>query len=197
VVTAREGAEKRLIAYVSGSDSLPSESDLHKFARKFLPDYMVPSEFIVLPRLPLSANGKLNRRALPRPENRRAGHVAELDMPQSEAERGVAKAWCEVLRVDQVGLHQNFFELGGNSLMLLPLQHRLQRFLERPIPLTALFRAPTVHLLAELLTAEPEANAEKQATPDITRVERSTNAARMREARSQHRASARQDRRDV
>ena len=193
VVTAGEGAEKRLIAYISGLDPMPSGSDLLKFVRQFLPDYMIPSEFVVLPQLPLNANGKLNRRALPRPEIRRTGQVAELEMPQSEAERSIAKAWCEVLRVEEVGLHQNFFELGGNSLLLLPLQHRLQRFFGRPIPLTAFFRAPTVHLLAELLTAEWQADAVKQPASDATRTERLTHTAQLRAVRSQHRAIARQD----
>jgi amino acid adenylation domain-containing protein len=191
VVTAGDGAEKRLIAYVSTADSAPSTGDLSSFLRRQLPEYMIPSTFVLLPRLPLSANGKVDRRALPRPEAGPTGRVADVAMPQSEAERSIAGAWREVLRNDNVGLYDNFFELGGNSLLLLPVQHRLQRLFKRPIPLTALFRAPTVRLLAEFLTAEPEAAAPEQSAADDTRGNRMTQTVRLRGVRSRHRAAGR------
>jgi amino acid adenylation domain-containing protein len=183
VVPAGEGAEKRLIAYVSTAAPAPEAAELRGFLRRQLPDYMIPSAFVFLPHLPLSANGKLDRRALPRPDAAQPGRSADAAMPQSETERNIAEAWREVLRLDSVGLNDNFFELGGNSLLLLPVQHRLQRLFGRPIPLTALFRAPTVHALAELLTAEPGGAEPAQAAADDIRGKRMTQTVRLREAR--------------
>lgn len=194
VAVGEDGANRRLIAYLVAAESVrPDVTALNHFLRDRLPDYMVPSAFVFLSNLPLSTNGKLDRRALPKLDTNRPELSERFTMPQSEAERRIADSWREVLRIDKVGIHDNFFELGGNSLLLLPIQGRLQRLFARPIPLLTLFRTPTVHLLAEFLTKEPDA-AESEASNEepgtnALRKSRASNVAQLRRTRLEHRAS--------
>jgi amino acid adenylation domain-containing protein/non-ribosomal peptide synthase protein (TIGR01720 family) len=107
---------KRLVAYV-GSAPAPSAAELRKFLSAKLPDYMVPAVFVVLDRLPLTVNGKINRGALPAP-NPRAGESADAPaLPRTAAERTLAGIWSQLLGREQIGIHDNFFELGGDSIM--------------------------------------------------------------------------------
>jgi hypothetical protein len=117
----------------------------------------------------------------------------QFTMPQSEVERKIADVWREVLRIDKVGIHDNFFELGGNSLLLLPIQARLLRLFARPIPLLTLFQTPTVHLLAEFLARERDADEsqagnEEPRTPAL-REARMSKVAQLRRTRLEHRTS--------
>ena len=195
ICDSENGADKRLIAYVVGTQNAqPGATPLHRFLRDRLPNYMVPSAFVFLPSLPLSVNGKLDRRALPKLDASRPDLADRFVMPQSEAERKIADSWLEVLQIDKVGVHDNFFELGGNSLLLLPIQGRLQRIFARPIPLLTFFRIPTVHLLAEFLTAEPDAEQHEDNNGNSVAHDmqgrRAANVARLRQARLEHRASS-------
>jgi amino acid adenylation domain-containing protein len=151
--------DRHLAAYIVPRDphAPPTDSALRHFLRQHVPDYMIPAAFTCLANLPLNPNGKLDRRTLPAPEAGCRTVVAEsLALPRSEAERRIAAVWQEVLGLERIDIHDNFFDVGGNSLLLLPVQRRLQQLFPRPIPLLTLFRHSTVALLAEELNAEPE-----------------------------------------
>ena len=130
VVIARETAtgQKHLVAYavpVAGSQA-PTAADLRTHLRLTLPDYMVPSAFATLERLPLTANGKLDLKALPVPE-RSAYASCEYISPQGLTEQLIAQIWQELLHIEQVGRNDNFFELGGHSLLIVQMMQRLHR----------------------------------------------------------------------
>src|SRR5258707_7393144 len=113
---------------------------------------MVPSAFVVLPALPLSPNGKVDVRALPAPERVRPELEAAYAAPKSELERIIAAVWLEALAVEKVGIHDNFFDLGGHSLLLAKVHARLREVLERDLSLVDLFKNPTVSSLAAALS---------------------------------------------
>ncbi|MCG8346827.1 MAG: amino acid adenylation domain-containing protein [Chloroflexales bacterium] len=128
-----------------------SGSELRLALNQRLPDYMIPSHFVTLEALPLTPNGKVNRRALPAPTQSRGAMRKAFVRPRTELEQAVASIWQEVLRVDQVGLHDNFFDLGGHSLLMVKVHNQLQEMAQRDIPLVEMFRYPTVQALATYL----------------------------------------------
>ena len=162
VALRKEAGAERLVAYVTASEgaALNPESIREKLADR-LPDLMVPAAVVVLPELPLTAAGKVDRRALPAPEPAAAAGVYEA--PRGELERTLAAVWQEVLGRETVGVNDNFFEIGGHSLLLAQLQERLERALDRPVKMVDLFRYPTVATFAAKL--DGEANAGVQEAP--------------------------------
>ncbi len=140
----------RLLAYVVPDGAEPNPVELRGYLRGQLPDYMVPNDVHVLAELPLTANGKLDRSALPR-EMRRSRVVT--DVPQGKTETHVAALWEELLGVP-VGRHDNFFDAGGHSLMLAGLRDRLQPLSDHPINVVDLFQNPTVATQAAFLRNE-------------------------------------------
>jgi hypothetical protein len=144
------------VAYVVGSADAES---LRAHVRASLPDYMVPGAFVALDALPLTPNGKLDRKALPAPEY--AAAAASLP-PRNELERTVAEAWKEVLGVAEVGVSDNFFDLGGSSLLLNRVFGRL-REVRADLRMVDLFRYTTVEALAGYLGAEDTGAASKLA----------------------------------
>jgi polyketide synthase PksJ len=161
VVLAREDApgDKRLVAYVVGvSGEPPSGSELRRYLQGVLPEYMVPSAFVGLERFPLSPNGKVDRRALPAPEGER--QVAEAYVaPRSDLEHRIAEIWRAVLQLEEVGVRDNFFDLGGHSLRLVQVQGRLEEALGRPVAVVELFQHPTIERLARHLGGEGESRS--------------------------------------
>ncbi|MGC1370823.1 MAG: amino acid adenylation domain-containing protein, partial [Candidatus Sulfotelmatobacter sp.] len=158
VVVAREvDGEKRLTAYVVASRPRPQESELRKFLRERLPEYMVPADFVFLESFPLTPNGKVDRRALPVPQIRELDRGADFVAPRNEVERRLAALWEQVLGKRPIGVRENFFELGGHSLSALRLMHRVEKEFGRKLLLTALLQAPTVEQLAAVLQQEPSA----------------------------------------
>ena len=151
VVLAREDApgDKRLVAYltVRGQET-PKDSELRAMLRAKLPEYMVPPAFVVLESFPLTPNGKVDRKALPRPDGQSL-NSAEFEQPETEAQRTLAEIWREVLRIDRVGLHDNFFALGGHSLMAMRVVSRVTAAFGVRLLLRALFEYPTISGLAE------------------------------------------------
>ncbi|MDN6888108.1 AMP-binding protein, partial [Variovorax sp. CAN2819] len=148
VVVAREGvAGASLLAYVSvhAGRSVDGAALRERLAH-VLPDYMVPRAIVTLPALPLNANGKVDRKALPEPEG--LGRATAYEAPQGHVARTLAAIWAEVLKVEQVGLHDNFFDLGGHSLLLIRAHRLLEDRLEATFPLVSLFKYPTVESLA-------------------------------------------------
>ncbi|HEV7508320.1 MAG TPA: amino acid adenylation domain-containing protein [Thermoanaerobaculia bacterium] len=151
-----ETGDAFLVAYLvpeSGA-TLPPTADLRARLLELLPDYMVPAAFVPLPALPLTPNGKVDRRALPAPGESRGNLRAEISAPQSELQKTIAKVWQEVLKVDEVGIYDSFFDLGGNSLRLFEVCTRLREACkDRRIELIELMKYPTIASLSEHLAS--------------------------------------------
>jgi amino acid adenylation domain-containing protein len=141
--------ERRLIAYIVGNGSVEPR-ELREFLESRLPDYMIPAAFVALDCLPLTTNGKVDRRALPEPEVSVGMHPSCAE-PRDELERQLVKIWQESLAVSSVGIRDNFFDLGGHSLLAVRMFAQIKQIYGQELPLTALFQAPTVAHLADLL----------------------------------------------
>lgn len=158
--------DKRLVAYVVMADEgASSVAQLRAAVQAQLPEYMVPSAFVALDAMPVTPNGKVDREALPIPKGER--HLESMFVaPRSELEECIAGIWREVLNVEQVGVHDNFFDLGGHSIRALEVRSRLSHTLGVEIPAVTLFRYPSVSALAGNLSgemAERELRVEAQA----------------------------------
>jgi amino acid adenylation domain-containing protein len=141
-----------------------TEGDLRAALRRRLPEFMVPAQIVILRDLPLTASGKLDRAALPPPESVRPAR-APFVAPASAAERTVAAVWAEVLGVEQVGRDDNFFDLGGHSLLMVRAHGRLQEAFGRPVSMVEMFRLPTVAALAAHLAQAAAGAATAATTP--------------------------------
>jgi len=163
--------DRRLIAYVAPdlpeaaaaaegptqeSVAQPLIAELRRALKERLPDYMLPAAFVVLPALPLTPNGKVDRRALPAPAPERPHLEVNYVPPRSEIEKQIAKIVQELLQVNQIGLNDNFFDLGGHSLLLVQLQSKLQAMFRREVPVVQLFRYSTVRDLARYFSQTVE-----------------------------------------
>ena len=153
VVTVREDAagQKRLVGYVVAEEGVEvTTGELRARLSTRLPEHMVPAALVVLERLPLTATGKVDRRALPAPERSREGRY---EAARTEVEEVLCGTWAEVLGVERVGVRENFFELGGHSLLATRVVARIREVLAVELPLRELFDAPTVAGLAERVEA--------------------------------------------
>jgi amino acid adenylation domain-containing protein len=154
---AEEGADPRLVGYViAKSGTTPTVEALRAHLAQVVPDYMVPTAFVFLDAFPLTINGKLDRAALPAPGSNRTHLAAAFAAPQSDLEALFARLWKSTLRRDLVGIDDNFFDIGGDSLLLTTLHRDLERELRSDIPITDLFQFPTIRKLAEHLGAGNE-----------------------------------------
>jgi len=153
VAAPREpSGQRRLVAYVvAGAPVAPTAGELRAFLRERLPEPLVPASLVFLPALPLSAHGKLDRAALPPPPAPRPGAPAPLAEPRDEVERRLAAIWREALGLDTVSVHDNFFDLGGHSLLMIRVNERLHQSFGRSLPLLELFQHPTIDALARHL----------------------------------------------
>ncbi len=148
---------RRLVAYVvAAAERELTSSDLRDYLKERLPDYMVPSVFVMLEKLPLTANGKIDYRALPQPDSHNVGLKNEYVAPRTDVEQRLKNIWHEVIGIERIGIHDNFFELGGHSILLLKIQRKIREIFEHELSLVELFKYPTIHLLAEHLKREPE-----------------------------------------
>ncbi len=155
VVTVHESTpgDRRLVGYVcTEGDAAPGGAELREWLRERLPEYMVPSAVLVLDRLPLTANGKVDRRALPAPDGS-AYAGREYEAPVGEVEEALAAIWAEVLGVERVGRRDNFFELGGHSLLVVKLLERMRRQ-GLHVEAGAMFSTPTLAELAGVVGEE-------------------------------------------
>jgi len=163
VVVAREqtGEEKRLVAYVTArgeGDSGVSVSDLRESLRQRLPEYMVPTAFVLMNEMPLTPNGKVDRKALPAPERARPELSVNYEAGRTPVEQMVASIWSETLGVERLGTRDNFFELGGHSLLATRVISRLREAFQVELPVRDLFESPTIAALAaKIETALKEA----------------------------------------
>ncbi len=175
--------QPRIIAYyaaVNGSSLAADE--LRSFLRTSLPSYMVPAALVPMPALPRTVSGKVDPQALPAPREEAADPAASGEAPRSGLERSIAEVWREVLGVEQVGVEDNFFDRGGHSLLLIRVHSRLQKILDREIPVVDLFNHPTI-------AASPATSATGWRTP-------ATRCSRRRGAAPATRWSGREDRKE-
>jgi amino acid adenylation domain-containing protein len=148
VITRDYDGDKRLVAYVVGERDRISLDQLQKTLRESLPDHMIPSAFVVLDELPLTPNGKVDRRALPAPADVQSQSDDDYVAPRTQIEELLAGIWAEVLQVERVGSDDNFFALGGHSLLVTRLVSRAQAYLDMELPLKLFFESPTLALQA-------------------------------------------------
>jgi amino acid adenylation domain-containing protein len=164
VVCGGEGEEKRLIGYVVSDEILVSVNELRAYLRERLPEYMVPSSFEYLERLPLNANGKVNRAALPEPSSVTAEFSGEYVAPRTPTEEVLCGIWSEVLRVERVGVYDDFFALGGHSLLATQVAVRINEAMKVNLLVRHIFESPTVAEMAqhlETIKQSQEDNAEQ------------------------------------
>ncbi|HTE16924.1 MAG TPA: non-ribosomal peptide synthetase, partial [Armatimonadota bacterium] len=151
VVVAREDrpGDRRLVAYVvANPDAMLDGADLRTHLGGRLPEYMHPAAIVVLDGIPLTSRGKVDRRALPAPE---FGGMAEYVAPATETEALLAGIWAELLEIEKVGIHDDFFALGGHSLLATRVAMRVSEERLIDLPVKAIFEAPTVARLAEVV----------------------------------------------
>lgn len=152
VVVAREDAQgnKHLVAYlVPSGDALPPEDELRRFVGVKLPDYMVPAAWMPLEKMPMTSNGKVDRKALPDPAF--TGGAAEYLGPRNELERQLVEIWEGIFKREKISVRDNFFQLGGHSLLAVQLFMKLEKATGRKLPMVTLFQAPTIEQLAAIL----------------------------------------------
>jgi amino acid adenylation domain-containing protein len=152
VVREDTPGDQRLVAYVVPAHPHAGATDsLLALLRTRLPEYMIPSAIVVVDALPLTPNGKIDRKALPAPPAARRADDSGVGSIMTDTERRVAAVWCDVLKVDRVGLHDNFFDLGGHSLLVVKVHAELRREFGRELTVLDLFQRSTVAGQAELL----------------------------------------------
>ncbi len=156
VLALGEGVDKRLVAYVTGSD--PAPAALRDWLAQRLPAFMVPAAYVVLERWPVTANGKVDRRALPLPDADAAG-VGDYVAPATVTEQAVADVWAALLGVERVGATADFFALGGNSLTATQLVAQVRSALGATVTLPEFFAEPTVRAMAFRIDHADEARA--------------------------------------
>ncbi len=158
--------DRLLVAYlVAHAQEKPDESTLRTRLGEILPDYMLPNAFVWLDKLPLTLNGKLDRKALPAPQAGVKGRPAETDQPTNILELQLLRLWHRLFHREDIGRHDNFFDLGGHSLLAARLATEIDQLLGCKLPIAALFQSPTVESLTRRLTAENWVPAWKSLVP--------------------------------
>ena len=154
VVVAREDipGDKRVVAYfIPTGDTAPTTAELRAFLKEKLPEYMLPSVFVTLKSMPLTPNGKIDRRALPIPDQADLAPTGRFAAPKDVVESRLAQIWESVLGVRQIGVRDDYFELGGHSLLAVKLMNRIEEAFGKNLPIATLLQAPTVEQLAAIL----------------------------------------------
>jgi amino acid adenylation domain-containing protein len=161
---------RRMIAYIVSADQNLSIAEVRAFLRDKLPEYMVPSTFVFLDSLPVSANGKIDRQALPLPKDLRSGLEYLRAEPRTPIEEMLAEIWKEVLKLDSINVNDNFFELGGHSLLAVQIISRVRETFAKDVSIHAMFEMPTIAELAS--SFENTDDRSSSYLPPITRVPR-------------------------
>ncbi len=175
VVVAREDepGDKRLVAYVVPTQrQAPTSGELRALLKAKLPEYMVPSVFVLLEVLPLTPSGKVDRHALPAPEPSRPALEKAYAAPRTPVQEALVSLWVEVLGLGQVGIHDDFFELGGHSLLATRLVSRLCHTFQVELSLSSFFEGPTIAMLAERIEATQRAARSLPTPPPLRLVSR-------------------------
>ena len=165
---ANDIADKRIVAYIVWKQGMTSQAgELRNFIKGHLPEYMLPSAYVEMDALPLSPNGKVDRKLLPAPDGARPELEQAFVAPRTDVEQTLANIWAEVLRLDQIGINDNFFDLGGHSLLATQVISRVQVAFNVELPLRAIFENPTV---AGLGMALVQAQADMAGDAELLRV---------------------------
>jgi amino acid adenylation domain-containing protein len=151
VVREEEGAEKRIVAYVVPDGPAPAASELRDYLRPKLLDYMIPSAFVILEELPLTPGGKVDRLSLPEPSTTLAGKKNDIARPLTEYELALKNIWEALLKVNPIGVRDDFFALGGHSLLAVRMLNEVEKLYHRRIPLVSLFQSATIEHLGKIL----------------------------------------------
>ena len=168
VATPNAQGDKRLIAYVVGPSTT---QDLRTYLKEQLPDYMVPTTLVSLPKLPLNANGKVDRRSLLEPDKFQTEWKDYL-APRTELETKIAEIWSEVLGNERIGLGENFFEIGGHSLAGIQVMSRILNQFHVKLDIGTLFDLPTIEELARAVERAGEGGPTETMTDQIRPVPR-------------------------
>ncbi|MEH2211069.1 amino acid adenylation domain-containing protein [Nostoc sp.] len=190
-IAAREDipGDKRLVAYVVlDSEQAPTITELRRFLEEKLPNYMLPSAFVLLKALPLTHNGKIDRQALPLPENLRPELLEDYVAPQSEMERIIATVWQEVLQLEKVGVHDNFFDLGAHSLLVIQAYSKLRQLLNQELSVVDIFEHPTISTLANYCSQKQSEQPSFQHNYDRTH-NRTSSMKQQKQLRQKHRST--------
>ncbi len=165
IVIAREETAgfKQLVAYIVPQEK-PSPSTLRSFLKEKLPNYMVPAAFVVLESLPQTDNGKVDRRALPAPD-KSSFEDKSFVPPRTQSEKQLVQIWSEILNVQPVGIKDNFFDLGGHSLVAVRLMVKIEQEFKKTLPIATLFQFPTIEDLANHLTTDKNAPTPSSLVP--------------------------------
>ncbi len=155
VVAAHENksSERHLVAYlISRPGSQPNADTLQEFLKRKIPDYMIPGALVVLDKFPLTPNGKIDRKALPSSDTTRPTASPAVTPPRTPEEIKLAEIWREVLKVEDIGVHDSFFKIGGHSLLAMQAISRMSKSFAVDLSLRSIFEAPTIAGIAEILT---------------------------------------------
>ncbi|HEX6288834.1 MAG TPA: amino acid adenylation domain-containing protein [Herpetosiphonaceae bacterium] len=169
------GAPPALVAYVvPHAAHAVTTSQLRDFLHERLPEYMIPSTFVLLDALPLTPNGKLDRQALPAPTTLRPALDTRYASPRTVTERTITAIWQDVLQIDTIGVEDNFFDLGGHSLTLAQVGSRLQEAFGRPVQMVDLFKYPTISALATFLAQTEPAQVDVEEVQRLAQKEKAS-----------------------
>lgn len=178
-VNGDTASEPTLVAYYTSHDGKAADAgELRRFVLQKLPEYMAPSAYVHVEKFALSPNGKVDRKALPAPEQTRPELAASYAAPRTALEKTIAEIWARALRLEKVGVHDNFFELGGHSLLLAQVHARLCEALNRDISIIKLFQFPTISALAAHLTQPVVENTAPSRAQERARMQREALARR-------------------
>jgi len=181
VARADRDEERYIVAYVVPTTKpAPTISSLRRALSDKLPEYMIPSSFVMLSALPTTPTGKVDRGALPAPDRIRPALDAVFVTPRSKSERSLAAIWQEVLHIDRIGIDDNFFDLGGNSLRLAEVNRKADIVFERATPLMEMLALPTIRTLAEYLTRSQDKRNTLQKSRDRADTRRALREGRKR-----------------
>jgi amino acid adenylation domain-containing protein len=193
VVLAREAEPNECLAayVVPNPQRAVSASDLRLWLREQLPEYMMPTAFVLLKTLPLTPNGKVDREALPAPDDPRSQLEAAYVAPCNDVEQTIATIWQEALRVEKVGLYDNFFDLGGHSLLMVQVHSKLRQVFAKAVSIADLFAYPTVSALANYFSQEQAEELTFQQSYERAEIRRAS--VRQRQLRQSRRSQAKQE----
>ena len=174
VVREDTPGDRRLIAYVVlNSPQDNATADLREFLKQKLPEYMLPTAFVLLEKLPTTPSGKVDRKSLPAPDTSTLSLRSNYIAPRTDTEQQLAEIWSQILKWEQVGIHDNFFELGGYSLLGTQVLTRVRKIFAVNIPLKVLFEASTIAELAARIDAlywtfqKSQIDQEKKSNDDL------------------------------
>ncbi len=161
--------DQRLVAYLVPKTVAPDPTDIREHLRKDLPEYMVPNDVVILDAMPLTPNGKVDRKQLPTAQDGAQTSAAVYEAPADELQQTIVNIWQDTLKLDKVGVKDNFFDLGGHSLLIVRVHQLLKQQVDKPISLTDLYRFPTIGSLTEFLNSDQKNESLKKSSDRASR----------------------------